>query len=479
MSRLLPVYRRLSVGTETPVSLYQKLKPLQPAFLLEKAEGSEHTARCWYIGLKPFAAFVSSGLHTTFTCRGKTEKLIGRPLDLLAQILKRCHSPKQPELPMFCGGAAGYIGYDTVRTIEKLPAAAADDLALPDVNLVFCRAAVIYDCSQRTAAAVVNHPEGEDLSAAHKILDSIEALLHQPAPPPAPDKPLPPAAVSSSLSKEAFTAAVQKAKEYIAAGDIFQVVLSQRLQCGFTADAFNVYRTLRRLNPSPYMYYLELPGDIKIAGASPEMLVKVENGAVQTRPIAGTRPRGKDCRQDEELALSLLQDEKERAEHVMLVDLARNDLGRVCRPGSVQVDSFMQVEKFSHVMHITSDVKGILAEDRTAVDALKACFPAGTVSGAPKIRAMEIINELESVKRGPYAGAIGFFGFNGTLDTAIAIRTIVFHQGHAYLQAGAGIVADSNPENEYQECLNKAAALLKALGTENLKGVIPAGAAGN
>lgn len=478
---LIPVCRQWLVDTETPVTLYHKMAPLKPVYLLESVEGGEHVARYSFIGLSPFARFTSKGYTVTYDCDGRGEKLHGPPLDLLGQILSEFNCPKIPGLPRFYGGAVGYMGYDVVTTVEKLPQTTADDLNLPDTFFVLCNIILIYDHARHTLTGVINSRVGEDAEKdfhrAQQMLDDVEKLLNQSiymnvsysgycGPP------------ESNFSREQFIGAVKQAKEYIAAGDIFQVVLSQRFACRYTGDSFQVYRRLRSINPSPYMYYFNV-GEISIAGASPEMLVRVEEGVVQTRPIAGTRPRGKNQREDDGLAVDLLADEKEQAEHVMLVDLGRNDLGRVCQPGTVQVDSFMQVERYSHVMHLVSNVTGRLEESSTPADAFKACFPAGTVSGAPKIRAMEIIDELEPTRRGLYSGAVGYFGYNGELDTAIAIRTMVFYQGQVYFQAGAGIVADSNPESEYQECLNKAKVLARSLGISDLNGGVNKSAIGD
>ena len=422
-------------------------------------------------------------------------EMAGNPFTIVEQLMDYWRGPVLPELPRFYGGAVGYFAYDLVRWLERLPSTTGDDLNLPDMVLLFTGTLLVMDHLRHTLRVVVNtlpgsRPEVARRRAVERI-EHIWRLINGPVSSvdrpadgfygslregngPATGgegdsvtggEPMNKAALQelpSSVTREEFQSLVRRAKEYIRQGDILQVVLSQRLQVPFAGDPFQVYRRLRRINPSPYLYYLDL-GDVAIAGSSPEMLVRVENGMAETRPIAGTRPRGASAGVDEALAAELLVDPKERAEHVMLVDLGRNDLGRVCKPGTVTVPQFMVVEKYSHVMHLVSAVRGNLAEGRTAFDALKACFPAGTVSGAPKVRAMEIIEELEPESRGPYAGAVGYLGYNGNLDTAITIRTIVFHRGYAYVQAGAGIVADSDPEREYQETLNKARALLQTL----------------
>ena len=475
---LIPVYRQWMVDTETPVTVYRKMKSLKPVYLLESVEGGENVTRYSFIGLSPFATFSSNGLEARINRNGKVQQLHGKPLDLLETLLNEYRCPDLPDLPGFYGGAVGYLGYDIITTLEQLPQTTVNDVPLPDTFFALCGIVLIFDHVRHTLIAVVNSKissnPAADYQQAQKTLAAIEKLLQQNI---APDlSPLPLIKqVRSNCTKDQYINAVNQAKEYIAAGDIFQVVLSQRFTCQYAGDPFQAYRQLRSLNPSPYMYYLDF-GDIHIAGASPEMLVRVEGGVVQTRPIAGTRPRGKDEHADNQLAADLLADTKECAEHVMLVDLGRNDLGRVCQPGSVKVASLMQVERYSHVMHIVSSVTGKLAAKKTMLDTLKACFPAGTLSGAPKIRAMEIIDELEQHKRNIYAGAIGYFGYNDVLDTAIAIRTVVFCAGQAYFQAGAGIVADSNPASEYQECLDKATAVARALGIPDLSKEVLAGA---
>ncbi|SHJ21221.1 anthranilate synthase component I family protein [Desulfofundulus thermosubterraneus] len=419
----------------------------------------------------------------------------GNPFVIVEQLMNYLRGPHLPALPRFYGGAVGYFGYDLVRWLERLPFSATDDLGLPDMILIFTGTVLILDHVRHTLRAVVNTiPGGEPSGAYRQAVGTIEKIYrlingssaHREA-----ISGLKPcrkldmhgfqqqalkkcsstnksagSSISTNLTQGEFISLVQKAKEYIRQGEILQVVLSQRLQVPFNGDPFQVYRRLRRINPSPYLYYLNL-GPVVMAGSSPEMLVRVEGDTVETRPIAGTRPRGATVSEDEALAAELLADPKERAEHVMLVDLGRNDLGRVCTPGSVTVPQFMSVEKYSHVMHLVSSVQGVLAPNASAFDAFKACFPAGTVSGAPKVRAMEIIEELEPLRRGPYAGAVGYLGYNGNLDTAITIRTVTFYKGFAYVQAGAGIVADSVPEREYQETLNKARALLQTLDLEN------------
>lgn len=495
--RLIPVARELGADTETPVTLYSRFREREFSFLLESVEGSEKLARYSFIGIDPLAVYRHKGRVGEFIAPPGTfrENLVaalqqsglnpqeapegvlvveGNPVKILSNLMRFFNAPALPELPRFYGGAVGYLSYDLVRWLERLPALTEDDLGLPEVFLVFTGALLILDHLKHSLRVVVNTlPDagaGREYEKAVEQIALVCRLLEEKAPLRGersnlylePGRSCCSTEVHSNMSAEEFMARVRKAKEYIRKGDILQVVLSQRLQVPFKGDAFLVYRLLRRLNPSPYLYYLHL-GDLVVAGSSPEMLVRVEGGEVETRPIAGTRPRGKDPIQDEVLEKELLADPKERAEHVMLVDLGRNDLGRVCQPGTVTVPQFMVVERYSHVMHLVSSVRGKLAPGKTSLDALWACFPAGTVSGAPKVRAMEIIEELEPQRRGPYAGAVGYLGFSGNLDMAITIRTIVFCRGRAYVQAGAGIVADSEPQKEYQETINKAMALLYTL----------------
>jgi anthranilate synthase component 1 len=364
----------------------------------------------------------------------------------------------------------GYLGYETARFYDRMPAAPRPGLGLPDAVFLLADTVVIFDHVKRRLLVVANaHVRGDPETAYERAIDKIEAVVsrlnraidQQPIVPVTGDGSG--GTWESNFRQPDFEAAVQKAKEYISAGDIFQGVVSQRLSRGTEAEPFTIYRALRMMNPSPYMFYLKLPGDLYLIGSSPEMLVRLEDGRAELRPIAGTRPRSADPVRDEALAQELLADPKERAEHVMLVDLGRNDLGRVCRYGSVRVPEQMVIERYSHVMHIVSGVEGELRPELDAFDLMAAVFPAGTVSGAPKIRAMEIIAELEQERRGPYAGAVGYFGYSGNMDTCIAIRTIVMHGGVAHVQAGAGIVADSDPTREYYETLSKAQALLEAI----------------
>lgn len=474
---LIPVYREILGDLHTPVSAFHKLDDGRFAYLLESVEGGENVGRYSFLGGAPSLVFTTRGREVTVTRQwaAETRPLAPGedPLHVLQGLLREFRVAKVPGLPKFYGGAVGYLGYDTVRFFEDLPDRLPDDLGAPDCYFVFTEACVIFDHVRHRILIVCNtHVHGDPYAAYDAAVAKIDDLIQQLQAPETralgllPDAPSAELPITSNFTHEGFLAAVARAREYIAAGDIIQVVLSQRLSCPLSpalqAQPFNLYRALRYLNPSPYMYYLSY-GGLKIIGSSPERLVSEEEGTVITRPIAGTRRRGATPAEDARLAGDLLADAKERAEHIMLVDLGRNDLGRVCRYGTVEVDELMAVEHYSHVMHMVSNVRGTLRPGLDHFDVLRACFPAGTVSGAPKIRAMEIIDELEPTRRGPYAGAIGYFSFEGNMDTAITIRTIVVKDGIAYVQAGAGIVADSSPESEHQETLNKARALLKAL----------------
>ena len=469
---LVPVYREILADMETPVSAYQKIARGKYSFLLESVEGGERLARYSFLGTDPFIIFKSKGREVQIVERWRADKIRledGQdPLRILKDLLSRYQWVDDPELPRFCGGAVGYIGYDTVRFFEKLPDRTADDLGVPDCFFVFTDTLVVFDHLKHRMKVVCNPEVGSDPGTTYDLavekIDEIVARLRQANPPTSSPEARKgrKAKPSSNMTHQEYERAVAAAKEYIKAGDIIQVVLSQRLSVPLKADPFNVYRALRSINPSPYMYYLNYE-DIKLIGSSPEILVTEDRGVVTTRPLAGTRPRGKNEAEDLALEKELLADEKERAEHIMLVDLGRNDVGRVCEYGSVSVDELMVIERYSHVMHIVSNVRGQLAKGKDQFDVLRATFPAGTLSGAPKIRAMEIIEELEPTKRGTYGGAIGYFSFSGNMDTCITIRTILVKDGTAYMQAGAGIVADSVPENEHRECMNKAGALLKAI----------------
>jgi len=476
---LVPVYREILADAETPVSALSKLGTEGHAFLLESVTGGEHLARYSFLGVDPDAISTMRGRSVTIRNGASEEKRSvpedGSPLDVVRDVLSDYSYVTVDGLPRFCGGAVGYLAYDLVRFFEDLPDAPPDDVDLAEGVLMVAHSLVIFDHVSHSMKILANAQVDGDPDAAYdaavarvdelaRRLDESPATL-RPLSHPSRDVSVPsalPADVSSSFTKEDFERAVDMCKDYITAGDVIQVVLSQRLAVSDPAEPFDVYRCLRCINPSPYMYYLALDGT-HIVGSSPEILVTCDEGKARVRPIAGTRPRGRTVAEDAALEAELLGDEKERAEHIMLVDLGRNDLGRVCEYGTVKVTEQMVVERYSHVMHIVSDVVGRLREGQDQYDVLAASFPAGTVSGAPKVRAMEIIDELEPVRRGPYAGAVGYFGLSGNMDTCITIRTIVFADGKAYVQAGAGIVADSVPEREYQECLHKANALLRAI----------------
>jgi len=453
---LVPIYREIVADLETPVSAYLKIARGAHSFLLESVEGGERLARYSFIGTEPYLILKTGG---------------GESIDPLLAVEKELNKyslVSVSELPRFHGGAVGYLAYEVVKHFEELPSPHCDPLGLPESVFMFADTVLVFDhLTHKIKIVSLAHLDDDVERAYLKAVEKIDSLaerLSQPMEQGPREKGMPAttSSVWSNLSQAEFEARVAQAKEYICAGEIIQVVLSQRLGRTTNASPFDIYRALRTVNPSPYMYYLHL-GDCHIIGASPEMLVRVEDGVVATHPIAGTRPRGANPAEDLILEDELRSDEKECAEHIMLLDLGRNDIGRVSEPGTVQVTQLMEVERYSHVMHLVSHVQGRLRQGLSQFDALRACFPAGTVSGAPKIRAMELIAGLEPDKRGPYAGAVGYFSFSGNLDTAITIRTIVMTEDSAYVQAGGGIVADSVPEREYQESLNKAQALLKAI----------------
>ncbi|MFZ5818206.1 MAG: anthranilate synthase component I [Bacillota bacterium] len=482
---LIPVYREVLADLETPISVFMKLCLDEPgAFLLESVEGGEKVARYSFLGCRPVITIASKDSVTRVMQgdaaseyrtvgqvtegNGESEKLHGNPLDHLREVMGRYRVHQPAGLPRFAGGAVGYLSYDAVRHFEKLPGTPVDDLHLPEALFMATELVVVFDHLKHKLILVANTLPGKEPEVAYRralaLLDRAVERLRGPVPVPpgvAFGRPRP-LVVKSNRTQAEHEAAVERAKEYIKAGDAFQVVLSQRLETSVRSRPLDIYRVLRTINPSPYMFYIAF-GDLKIIGSSPELLVRMEDGMAMTRPIAGTRPRGASEEEDAALERELLADEKERAEHVMLVDLGRNDLGRVCEYGSVQVREMMRVERYSHVMHIVSDVQGKVAPGKDAFDVLRAVFPAGTLSGAPKVRAMEIIDELEPVRRGVYGGAIGYFSWSGAMDTCIAIRTMVMKGDKVYIQAGGGIVADSNPTAEYQETLNKARALIRAL----------------
>jgi anthranilate synthase component 1 len=466
---LVPVWREILGDLETPVGAYRKLGAEPNSFLLESVEHGERWGRYSFIGCEPFLVMSSRDGAASFEGPAPVEALDAPdPLTALERAFGAYRAPALPGLPPLHGGAVGYIGYDAVRYIEQLPQTTTDDLQMPELWLLFIGKLLVFDHLRQRLTVISNVAIGDDPARQYdEAVEGAEALVARLANAPTTARPSSPTLeadvgdVPSNIGREQFMADVAKAKEYIAAGDIFQVVLSQRFQMPTKADPFDVYRVLRLINPSPYMFFLQFP-DAALVGSSPEPHVKVMGREAIIRPIAGTRPRGVSEDEDRKLADELLSDEKERAEHVMLVDLARNDVGRVVRYGSEQVDELMTLERYSHVMHMTSQVSGDLADGKSAVDVLRATFPAGTVSGAPKVRAMEIIDELEPTKRGPYAGVVGYFDFSGNLDTAITIRTMLWRDGRASVSAGAGVVADSDPDDEDLECQNKARALLTA-----------------
>ncbi len=468
---VVPVYRQLMADTLTPVLAFQKVAPGSRGFLLESAAGPEKIGRYCFLGSTPFATFKSTGHRVEIEEDGEVRTTeADDPLEEFRAYLGRFRFVPIAGLPRFSCGAVGYMAYDVVRFIEHLPDCPEDDRGLPDVYYMFYDEIVIFDHLNKTVKVVCSvrtddrSPEDAYADAVRRI-DTTVARLRAPVST-ATDDIEPAGAVTlefeSNIKRDDYLAGVAKAKEYISAGDIFQVVPSQRLKTTTQAAPFDIYRALRVINPSPYMFYLRFD-DLALIGASPEVMVRVENRQVTVRPIAGTRRRGADDAEDEALAKELLADPKERAEHIMLVDLGRNDVGRVAKYQTVKLTDVMVIEKYSHVMHIVSEVVGDLQDGTDALDALKACLPAGTLSGAPKVRAMEIIDELEPTKRGPYGGAVGYFDFTGNMDTCIAIRTIVLDGKTAYVQAGGGVVADSVPELEFEETLNKARALLRAL----------------
>jgi anthranilate synthase component 1 len=473
--KLLPVVRELSADLETPVSAYLKLAGGGPSFLLESVSGGEQLARFSFIGINPSQAYVLRGNKLEQrNSRGVTvTDLDGRnPLEALREVLNQYAPMDVPGLPRFTGGLVGYCAYEMIHYFEPtVPVRPHPDL--PEAIFLLADTLIAFDHAYGKllliANVAVDGSEEEAQAEGQRRLDLIQQHLDGPVPAQAnPNQRAQPSPLKSNLSREQYMQAVEIAKEHIAAGDIFQVVPSQRLERQTSASAFSIYRALRRMNPSPYMFYFDFDGlagypDLHLIGASPEIHVRLEDGIATLRPIAGTRPRGASSSDDARLEQELLADPKERAEHVMLVDLARNDLGRVCKYGSVHVSEQMVIERYSHVMHIVSNIKGELQPQYDAFDLLAATFPAGTVSGAPKIRAMQIIHDLELDSRGPYAGAVGYFSYDGSMDTCITIRTLVMRGETISVQAGAGVVADSDPEKEYQETLNKARALAVAI----------------
>lgn len=471
-ANVVPVYRQLLADTLTPVSAFQKLDVAEHGFLLESVTGGERIGRYSLLGAEP-QAIIRATRNTVEIIRGGQVKRYESddPLRDIEELLTHTRSVRVPGLDCFAGGVVGYLAYDVVRYVEHLPNAPPDDRGLPDYYLMACDTLVVFDHVFKTIKVVHNaRLQGRSAREAYDdavaAVDAVVDKLRTPVTTltddirPAGDITLP---YESTFTRPEYEEVVERCKEYIRAGDIIQVVPSQRLAVVTPADPFNVYRTLRVINPSPWMFYLKL-GEIILVGASPEIMVKLEGDKITVRPIAGTRRRGATPEEDEALAAELIADPKERAEHVMLLDLGRNDVGRVSRYGSVRITEQMVIERYSHVMHITSNVEGTLDRSRYGpFDVLRACLPAGTVSGAPKVRAMQIIDEVEKTRRGPYAGAVGMIDYFGDISTCITLRTIVFHRGKAYVQAGGGIVADSVPALEYEETINKAKALLRAI----------------
>ena len=462
---VVPVATELLADLETPVSAYAKLRTQGPSFLLESVEGGEHVSRYSFVGCNPRKILQARAGE-------------GDPLRELEAEMARYRPVELPGMPPFTGGAVGYLGYEYIHSVEKtVPLASRDDLGVPAMWFMLCDSLVVFDRARQTLRLIVNAHIGAEPDAAHAAYDAavreierLRSTLQAPCP-------LAPASLAhvervnvppGNFTREAFDKLVDDSKEFIRAGDIFQIVLSQRFSRAFTKTPLDLYRALRSVNPSPYMFILET-GDFALVGASPEVHVRLTGRAAEIRPIAGTRPRGKTPDEDNALAADLLADEKEKAEHLMLVDLARNDIGRVCSYGSVKVPEFMTIERYSHVMHIVSQVEGQLAPERSAFDLMRATFPAGTVSGAPKVRAMQLIAQMEGLQRGTYAGALGYFSYDGNLDSCITLRTALVKDGYVHVQAGAGIVADSVPAAEFQETVNKASAVLKAIElAENL-----------
>jgi anthranilate synthase component 1 len=471
-ANVIPVFVELVADGETPVSAFKKLNRGGYSFLFESTEKNDVSGRFSFVGIEPRMVIQSYGRDISIVQDDVEQQFetTTDPVDEVRKLMARYQFVSHPELPRFAGGSVGFLGYEAIRFFEpKVPVARDDDLRLPEMLFMLTGSVVVFDHRLRSLKIVVNAfledgPVEKIYASAARSIDLILRRLEEPV-----DLPLiriaepdaqPP---RSNFRREDFERAVERAKEFIRAGDIFQVVLSQRFESDFNSDALDFYRCLRFINPSPYMFCLKFGDGFSLVGSSPEMHVRLVEDTIEIRPIAGTRARGGSPEQDEANAADLLADPKERAEHIMLVDLARNDVGRVAEFGTVRVTEMMEIERYSHVMHIVSNVVGCSRKACTAFDVVRATFPAGTVSGAPKIRAMQIISELESTRRGCYAGAIGYFGFDGNFDSCIALRCAVLKDGKAYFQAGAGIVADSNPQREYEETVNKARAMMKAL----------------
>lgn len=461
---MVPVYRRLVGDTLTPVTAFCRIREGSHAFLFESVVGGERVGRYSFLGSRPFSRFEATRDHVMFD--GQVSQQVD-PLKALEGLLRKYDGAHLPGLPRFLGGAVGFVGYDAVRYVEELPNAPEDDRGLPDLSFAFYDRMVIFDHVDKTILVVVHAQSGGYDDACRKIDELVGKLASSGGTARLADinsrsARRDPKLTSSNFTQERFEAAVVKAQKYIHAGDVFQVVLSQRFRTETNADPFDIYRALRVVSPSPFMFFVAA-GEVVLVGASPEIMCRVEDGEVTNRPLAGTRKRGSTPEADSALAFELENDPKERAEHIMLVDLARNDVGRVARTGSIRIRDLLTVERYSHVMHLSSTVTGRLGDGLTAFDALRAALPAGTLSGAPKVRAMEIIDELEPHRRGPYGGAVGYIDFAGNMDTCIALRTMVVRDGIADVQAGAGIVGDSVPSAEFQETINKSLSLLTAL----------------
>jgi anthranilate synthase component I len=472
---LIPVSREIAADLETPVSAFLKVARGDYSFLLESVRGGEKWGRYTFLGSEPSMVLRARGDRTDIIRPGRSteSRIAPNAFEELRKEVQRFKAPEIAGLPRFFGGAVGFLAYDIVRCFEpRIPARAHDDLGTPDLYMMFTECVLMFDNVRQTLTIIVNVALSDFASpregyehAQRKIAEMVDRLAGPVIPPRLEGGPISfdaPVAVTSNTNREAYMAMVSRAKEYITAGDIIQVVPSQRFEAPLEVHPFNIYRSLRTINPSPYMFYLRL-GDHTIVGASPEVMVRVEGRSITLRPIAGTRRRGADEQEDLDLEKELLADPKERAEHIMLVDLGRNDVGRVAKIGSVNVTELMVVERYYSVMHIVSNIVGELRDDRDAFDAFAATFPQGTVSGAPKIRAMEIIDELEPVRRGVYAGAVGYFSYTGNTDTAIALRTLLIKNNRVYVQAGGGVVADSDPAAEFEESVNKARAMIRAL----------------
>ncbi len=466
----VPVCREVVADLDTPLSLYRKTARGPYTFLLESLEGGERWGRYSIIGMDPLLVFCQRREQVSVIKAGRSDIWQSSldPLDQLQELLSAFSPAPVAGLPAFYGGAVGFLAYDVVKKFESLPDNARDDTGFADALFMVPGLLLVHDNLKNTLVIVALVPVagesdlegcyGRGLEMIDRLLEQLQTPVNYDPPPADPGK----LEISSNVSRDEFVGMVERATEYVRAGDVIQVVLSQRFRCEPEIDSFTLYRALRLVNPSPYLYYLKFDDEL-LVGSSPELLVRKTGDTVEVRPIAGTRPRGATDEEDRKLAAELLADPKERAEHIMLVDLGRNDVGRIAAYGQVQVDELMTIERYSHVMHLVSHVQGRLREGLDMYDVFRACFPAGTVSGAPKIRAMEIIDELEPSRRGPYAGAVGYFGFSGNMDFAIAIRTVMIKNRRLYFQAGAGIVADSDPQKEYEETLNKAMAIRKAL----------------